>query len=80
MAYAPSPLSHNKELTAMREEWERQRQADRRTVVEAARVKIDEIELLLRTSRLQRRATQRPLIYKTHWNGLDRSPDKLRYR
>jgi hypothetical protein len=54
---------------------------DRKATVEMARHKLDEIEMLLRNARLQRGATvRRPLIYKTHWNGLDRPPQRLRYR
>jgi hypothetical protein len=51
-------------------ESERAWAADKRAVVAMARAKVDEIEMLLRHARFQRRATQQPLIYKPKEDAL----------
>jgi hypothetical protein len=60
-------------------EWERQQQADRRAVVEAARAKVEELDLLFSGWRRQQHAEPR-IVYKTNENALIRPPDRLRYR
>jgi hypothetical protein len=50
--------------------WQHQRDMDKRAVVATARAKVAEIEMLFRNARLQRHATQRPLIYKTNPDAL----------
>jgi hypothetical protein len=60
-------------------EWEMQRLADRRAVVQAARAKVEELDLLLSGWRRQQRAEPR-IVYKTNENALVRPPERLRYR
>jgi hypothetical protein len=49
--------------------WQHQRDMDKRAVIQMARAKVDEIEVLLRNARLQQRASTR-IIYKTKEDAL----------
>jgi len=56
---------------------ERALQADRKVTVQAARHLLESVDAQVRIARLQRRATQRPLVYKVRENAL--VAPRLRY-
>ena len=56
---------------------ERALQADRKATVQAARHLLESVDAQVRIARLQRRATQRPLVYKVRENAL--VAPRLRY-